>query len=226
MYASSPGSDPRVTPTQASPGVWPAGGRRRSRSSLQLREGVGRAGSRYLRAGSPPRGGTGRRAATGDPPCRHLTFISQKRAWRDPGDGRVTRRTRALNAAIGGSDADAPSGETQSAPSGAGVVSHITHPYQGEAERIAAHGLQEHQIMEDGKTSENPRRTTVKRVVLTVAVVVAGTGAILGGAFATFTDTTSAAPQTISSGKVVLAVGPTDDSATAATNIAPGDTIP
>ena len=80
--------------------------------------------------------------------------------------------------------------------------------------------------MEDGKTSENPRRTTVKRVVLTVAVVVAGTGAILGGAFATFTDTTSAAPQTISSGKVVLAVGPTDDSATAATNIAPGDTIP
>ena len=80
--------------------------------------------------------------------------------------------------------------------------------------------------MEDGKTSENPRRTTVKRVVLTVAVVVAGTGAILGGAFATFTETTSAAPQTISSGKVVLAVGPTDDSATAATNIAPGDTIP
>ena len=79
--------------------------------------------------------------------------------------------------------------------------------------------------MEDGKTSENPRRTTVKRVVLTVAVVVAGTGAILGGAFATFTDTTSAAPQPISSGKVVLAVGPTNDSATAATDIAPGDTI-
>jgi predicted ribosomally synthesized peptide with SipW-like signal peptide len=80
-------------------------------------------------------------------------------------------------------------------------------------------------MMEDGKTSENPRRTTAKRVVLTVAVVVAGTGAILGGAFATFTDTTSAAPQPISSGKVVLAVGPTNDSATAATDIAPGDTI-
>ena len=79
--------------------------------------------------------------------------------------------------------------------------------------------------MENGKTPENPRRTTVKRVVLTVAVVVAGTGAILGGAFATFTDTTSAGPQTISSGKVVLAVGPTNDAATAATNIAPGDTI-
>ena len=80
--------------------------------------------------------------------------------------------------------------------------------------------------MENGKTSENPRRTTVKRVVLTVAVVVAGTGAILGGAFATFTDTTSAAPQAISSGKVVLSVGPPNDSATGATNIAPGDSIP
>jgi spore coat-associated protein N len=82
------------------------------------------------------------------------------------------------------------------------------------------------QIMEDGKTPENPRRTTVKRVVLTVAVVVAGTGAILGGAFATFTDTTSAGPQSITSGKVILAVGPTNDSTTTATNIAPGDTIP
>jgi predicted ribosomally synthesized peptide with SipW-like signal peptide len=80
--------------------------------------------------------------------------------------------------------------------------------------------------MEDGNTTDTPRRTTVKRVVLTVAVVIAGTGAILGGAFATFTDTTSAGPQTISSGKVLLAVGPTNDSATAATNIAPGDTIP
>ena len=79
--------------------------------------------------------------------------------------------------------------------------------------------------MDSGKNSENPRRGTVKRVALTVAVVVAGTGAILGGAFATFTDTTSAGPQTISSGKVVLAVGPTNDSATAATAIAPGDTI-
>jgi hypothetical protein len=79
--------------------------------------------------------------------------------------------------------------------------------------------------MEDGKTSQNPRRSAVKRVVLTVAVLVAGTGAILGGAFATFTDTTSAAPQLISSGKLVLAVGPTNDSATGAANIAPGDTI-
>jgi hypothetical protein len=79
--------------------------------------------------------------------------------------------------------------------------------------------------MEDGKTSQNPRRTTVKRVVLTVAVVVAGTGAILGGAFATFTDTISASPQAISSGKLVLAVGPTNDSTVAVTPIAPGDTI-
>ncbi|MGD0447977.1 MAG: TasA family protein [Candidatus Dormibacteria bacterium] len=80
--------------------------------------------------------------------------------------------------------------------------------------------------MEDGKTSQNPRGSAVKRVVLTVAVVIAGTGAILGGAFATFTDTTSAGPQTISSGKLVLAVGPVNDSTVAATSIAPGDTIP
>jgi hypothetical protein len=79
--------------------------------------------------------------------------------------------------------------------------------------------------MENGKNSENPRRSTVKRVVLTVAVVVAGTGAILGGAFASFTETTNAGPQAISSGKVILNVGPTNDSATGATSIAPGDTI-
>jgi spore coat-associated protein N len=79
--------------------------------------------------------------------------------------------------------------------------------------------------MEDGKNSENPRRTTVKRVVLTVAVMLAGTGAILGSAFATFTETTNAGPQAITSGKVVLNVGPTNDSTTGATGIAPGDTI-
>ena len=79
--------------------------------------------------------------------------------------------------------------------------------------------------MEDGKTSQNPRRSAVKRVVLTVAVVVAGTGAVLGGAFATFTDTTSAGPQPISSGELVLAVGPTNDSTGVVTSIAPGDTI-
>jgi hypothetical protein len=79
--------------------------------------------------------------------------------------------------------------------------------------------------MEDGKTSQNPRGSAVKRVVLTVAVVVAGTGAILGGAFATFTDTISASPQAISSGELVLAVGPTNDSTVPVTPIAPGDTI-
>ncbi len=80
--------------------------------------------------------------------------------------------------------------------------------------------------MENGKTSENPRRTSVKRVVLTLAVVVAGTGAVLGGVFATFTDTASAGSQTITSGKLVLAVGPINDSTVAAISIAPGDTIP
>src|ERR1017187_3831617 len=82
------------------------------------------------------------------------------------------------------------------------------------------------QIMDNGKTPERSRRATAKRVALTLAVVVAGTGAVLGGVFASFTDTTSAGPQTITSGKVVLAVGPTNDSTTGATNIAPGDTIP
>jgi spore coat-associated protein N len=80
--------------------------------------------------------------------------------------------------------------------------------------------------MDNGKTPEGSRRATAKRVALTLAVVVAGTGAVLGGAFATFTDTTSAGSQAISSGKVVLAVGPINDATIAATAIAPGDTIP
>jgi predicted ribosomally synthesized peptide with SipW-like signal peptide len=46
-----------------------------------------------------------------------------------------------------------------------------------------------------------------------------------GGAFATFTDTVSAGPQTISSGKIVIATGPTNTAGTAATAIVPGDTI-
>jgi len=48
---------------------------------------------------------------------------------------------------------------------------------------------------------------------------------LVGGAFATFTDTTNAGPQTISSGTVKLATGPVNDAATGATNIAAGDTI-
>jgi predicted ribosomally synthesized peptide with SipW-like signal peptide len=79
---------------------------------------------------------------------------------------------------------------------------------------------------DNGETPEGSRRATAKRVALTLAVVVAGTGLIAGVAFATFTDTTSAGPQTITSGKVVLAVGPTNDSTMPATFIAPGDTIP
>lgn len=69
------------------------------------------------------------------------------------------------------------------------------------------------------------RRSTAKRLILTLAVVVGGTGAVMGGVFATFTDTTSAGPQTISSGKVVLAVGPTNDATSNALTIAAGDTI-
>jgi hypothetical protein len=79
--------------------------------------------------------------------------------------------------------------------------------------------------MEDGTTHGVSRRATAKRMALTLAVVVAGTGAVVGGVFATFTDTTPGGPQSINSGKVVLAVGPTNDSGTAATSIAAGDTI-
>ena len=80
--------------------------------------------------------------------------------------------------------------------------------------------------MNDGKTPEASRRATARRIALTLAIVVGGTGLIVGGVFASFTDTTSAGPQAITSGKVVLAVGPTNDATIAATSIAPGDTIP
>jgi spore coat-associated protein N len=64
-----------------------------------------------------------------------------------------------------------------------------------------------------------------RRIVLSVALVLAAVGALIGGAFATFTATVTAGPQAITSGTIKLAVGPTNDVATGATNIAAGDTI-
>jgi predicted ribosomally synthesized peptide with SipW-like signal peptide len=69
------------------------------------------------------------------------------------------------------------------------------------------------------------RRGNRRRIVLSVALVLGAIGALIGGAFATFTDTVTAGPQAITSGTIKLAVGPTNDVATGATNIAAGDTI-
>jgi spore coat-associated protein N len=64
-----------------------------------------------------------------------------------------------------------------------------------------------------------------RRIALSAALLLAAVGALIGGAFATFTDSVSAGPQPITSGTVKLAVGPTNDALTGATNIAAGDTI-
>ena len=64
-----------------------------------------------------------------------------------------------------------------------------------------------------------------RKIVLSIAVLLVAAGALIGGAFATFTDTVTAGPQAITSGTIKLAVGPVNDAATGATNIAAGDTI-
>jgi|SRR5579875_879757 len=69
------------------------------------------------------------------------------------------------------------------------------------------------------------RRSTTIKVVASVALVGGALGLAFSGAFGTFTDQATGGPQTISSGKIVLAVGPTNDSATGAANIMPGDTV-
>jgi spore coat-associated protein N len=69
------------------------------------------------------------------------------------------------------------------------------------------------------------RKGDTRRIVLSVALILGAVGALIGGAFATFTDTVTAGPQAITSGTIKLAVGPTNDAATGATNIAAGDTI-
>jgi spore coat-associated protein N len=64
-----------------------------------------------------------------------------------------------------------------------------------------------------------------RRIALSAVLLLAAVGALIGGAFATFTDSVTAGPQAITSGTVKLAVGPVNDAATGATNIAAGDTI-
>jgi spore coat-associated protein N len=64
-----------------------------------------------------------------------------------------------------------------------------------------------------------------RKIVLSIALLAAAAAVLIGGAFATFTDTVTAGPQTISSGTVKIAVGPVNDAATGATNIAAGDWI-
>jgi len=69
------------------------------------------------------------------------------------------------------------------------------------------------------------QRGNKRRFVLSIVLVLGAVGALIGGAFATFTATVTAGPQAITSGTIKLAVGPTNDVATGATNIAAGDTI-
>ncbi len=64
-----------------------------------------------------------------------------------------------------------------------------------------------------------------RKIALSIALLLGAGGALIGGAFATFTDSVTAGPQAISSGTIKLAVGPTNDAATGATNIAAGDTV-
>jgi spore coat-associated protein N len=73
------------------------------------------------------------------------------------------------------------------------------------------------------KTPEHSR--DVRKVALSIALLFAAAAVVIGGVFATFTASVTAGPQTITSGTVKLAVGPVNDAATGATNIAAGDTI-
>ena len=69
------------------------------------------------------------------------------------------------------------------------------------------------------------RTRDYRKIALSFALLLAAAAALIGGAFATFTDTVTAGPQAITSGSIKIAVGPTNDVATGATNIAAGDTI-
>jgi hypothetical protein len=73
--------------------------------------------------------------------------------------------------------------------------------------------------------SRRPLFRTGRKIVRSMLLVLGPAAALIGGAFATFTDSVTAGPQAISSGTVKLATGPTNDVATGATNIAAGDTI-
>ena len=74
-------------------------------------------------------------------------------------------------------------------------------------------------------TKKRGRRGDRRKIALSIALVLGAAGALIGGAFATFTASVTAGPQAITSGSIKLAVGPVNDAATGATNIAAGDTI-
>jgi predicted ribosomally synthesized peptide with SipW-like signal peptide len=69
------------------------------------------------------------------------------------------------------------------------------------------------------------RSRDYRKIALSIALLLAAATALIGGAFATFTDSVTAGPQAITSGTIKLAVGPVNDVATGATNIAAGDWI-
>ncbi len=69
------------------------------------------------------------------------------------------------------------------------------------------------------------RSRDYRKIALSIALLLAAAAALVGGAFATFTDSVTAGPQAITSGTIKLAVGPVNDVATGATNIAAGDWI-
>ena len=77
----------------------------------------------------------------------------------------------------------------------------------------------------DASLRPGGRTKDYRRIALSIALLLAAVGALIGGAFATFTASVTAGPQAITSGSVKLAVGPANDAATGATNIAAGDTI-
>lgn len=76
-----------------------------------------------------------------------------------------------------------------------------------------------------GETRTKKHSRHYRKIALSALLLVGALGVLIGGAFATFTDTVPAGPQAISSGTVKLATGPKNDAATGATNIAAGDTI-
>ena len=82
-------------------------------------------------------------------------------------------------------------------------------------------GNYQHQPIDAASGRSGERR----KIVLSIALIAAAAAALVGGAFATFTNTATAGPQTISSGTVKFATGPTNDAATGATSIAAGDTV-
>ena len=82
-------------------------------------------------------------------------------------------------------------------------------------------------MRDDRKASKDAgaRTRDYRKIALSIALLLAAAGVLIGGVFATFTDSVTAGPQPITSGTIKLAVGPVNDAATGATNIAAGDTI-